>query len=584
VEVAGTKPSFLKQLNVIWNRLQPGQRATIVLFAVIGLAGLAALSYFMNQVDYVVGWRDLNPEDTLAIATKLKELNKKYHVSKDQTTIEVAGSTEEIDNLRIEIAASGLQRSGRIGYEIFDKNQFGMTDFTEQVNYKRALEGELGRTISSLNEVSDARVLLVLPKDSLFDEKKEEAKASVFVRLKNGRELSKSSIAGIVNLVAGAVAGLPTRNISVVDSEGRALSRVASGDGLRADVENGAQAQIEKDIVAKITGMLEPVVGKGKVHANASVELNFNSAEQTEETYNPTPPPVVLSQQKSEERVGGGAGAIGVPGTRSNDGSTAPMAAGANPDRMRQSELTNYEISKMMRHTILPKGEIKRMSVAVLIDHKTESKKGADGKSVVSFAPRSQEELNRYRTLVQTTIGYNETRGDAVTLENIQFFTEPALETDTTPLPWYVTYQGYLVMAMKYTAFLALFLLGYFLLVRPIRKKVFQSISSVAPALSQGPGGAKQLGDGKGKAQALPAGNAASAAQGGAPALPAPQNAPFIPSTLEYDIEQEMLREAEAAGAGTKKYEVLKRKVIEHANKDPEQVSQLVRSWIHEQA
>jgi len=186
--VPGTKPSFLNQLVVIWNRLQPTQRATIVLFAVVALAGLGSMVFYMSRVDYVVAWRDLNPEDAQAIAAKLKELNKNYHVSSDQTMIEVAGTTADVDNLRMEIASAGLQRSGKIGYEIFDKNQFGMTDFTEQVNYKRALEGELGRTISSLAEITEARVHLVLPKDSLFEEKKEEAKASVFVRLKRGRE------------------------------------------------------------------------------------------------------------------------------------------------------------------------------------------------------------------------------------------------------------------------------------------------------------------------------------------------------------------------------------------------------------
>jgi len=316
-EVAGTKPSFFNQLIVIWNRLQPTQRATIVLFAVIALAGLSSVVFYMNRVDYVVAWTDLNQEDALAIAAKLKELKKEYHVSPDQTTIEVGGSTADIDNLKMEIASSGLQRSGRVGYEIFDKNQFGMTDFTEQVNYKRALEGELGRTIASVSEITEARVHLVLPKDSLFDDKKEEAKASVFIRLKSGHELSKNSISAIVNLVAGAVQGLPTRNVSVVDAEGRVLSRVSSSDGMHSDVESGIQAQIEKDMVTKITSMLEPVVGKGKVHSNASVEIDFNSSEQTEETYNPNPPPAILSQQKSDEKYTGAKPVGGVPGTRS---------------------------------------------------------------------------------------------------------------------------------------------------------------------------------------------------------------------------------------------------------------------------
>lgn len=578
--MAGTKPSFFNQLIVIWTRLQPTQRATIVLFAVIALAGLGSVVFYMNRVDYVVAWRDLNPEDTQAIVAKLKELKKDYHISSDQTMVEVAGSTSDIDNLKMEIASAGLQRSGKIGYEIFDKNQFGMTDFTEQVNYKRALEGELGRTISSVSEIIEARVHLVLPKDSLFEEKKEEAKASIFVRLKKGRELPKNSISGIVNLVAGAVQGLPTRNISVVDAEGRVLSRLSSGDGMRSDVESGIQAQIEKDMVAKITSMLEPVVGKGKVHSNASVELDFSSSEQTEETYNPTPPPVILSQQKSDERVTGAKPVGGVPGTRSGDNNAASSLAVTGPDHTRQNEVTNYEVSKLLRHTVQPnKGSIQRVSIAVLLDYRTVYTKGADGKTVTSFEPSTKEELDKYRQLVLATVGYNEKRGDTVTLENMPFFSEPAVEEERVAVPWYVKYQTYLMPAMKYTAFLLLFLLAYLLLVRPVRKRVFQSIASVTPALTKGQGQARQIGAGGAKPQA---GTTAAPEQKAAAALAAAPTQALSATTFDEDIEQELLREAEAAGAGSKKYEVLKKKVIEHANKDPEQVSQLVRSWIHE--
>lgn len=576
--MAGTRPSFLNQLIVIWNRLQPNQRVTIVLFAALALVALGSLSFYMNRVDYVVAYRDLNPEDAQAIAMKLKELKKDYHVSADQTTIEIAGSTTDIDNLRMEIASSGLQRSGRIGYEIFDKNQFGMTDFTEQVNYKRALEGELGRTISSVAEVTEARVLLVLPKQSLFEDKQEEAKASVFVRLKRGRDLPRASIAGIVNLVAGAVQGLPTRNVSVVDSEGRVLSRLSSGDGVRSDVEMTAQAQIEKDMIAKVTSMLEPVVGKDKVHVNASVDLDFNSSEQTEETYNPTPPPVIASQQKSEERVGSATPVGGVPGTRSGSGA-ALVSSAATPERSRQHEVTNYEVSKLWRHTIQPKGAIQRISMAVLLDYKTVYAKGADGKSTASFAPWTKEELDSYRKLVQGTVGYNENRGDSLTLENMPFFAEPAQDGAGVALPWHVKYQGYLMPAMKYTAFLLLFMMAYYFLVRPVRKRVFQSIASVTPALPKGQGPtaspAKQIAAGTNKSQA-----ASAHVQ---TALPAATGPTVSASELEAEVEQELMREAEAAGAGSRKYEVLKRKVVEHAQKDPEQVSQLVRSWIHEQ-
>ena len=149
----GAKPNFLNQLVTVWSRLQATQRITIVLTTVLVLAGLGTLVFFMNRVEYVVLYRDLNPEDAQAIEAKLKELKKEYQTSPDRSTIEVAGSAAEVDKLRLDIAGTGLARSGRVGYEIFDKTSFGMTDFTEQVNYKRALEGELSRTIGILSEV-----------------------------------------------------------------------------------------------------------------------------------------------------------------------------------------------------------------------------------------------------------------------------------------------------------------------------------------------------------------------------------------------------------------------------------------------
>ncbi len=571
--MAGNKPSFLVQMTAIWARLQPAQRATVALVTVLVLLGMGSLVFFMNRVEYVVLYRDLNSEDAQAIAARLKELKQDFQVSPDGTMIEVAGAQSDVDKLRLEIAGAGLARSGRVGYEIFDKSPFGMTDFTEQVNYKRAIEGELSRTITSLAEILEARVHLVLPQDSLFDDRKQEAKGSVFVRLKRGQELSRSSIAGIVNLVAGAVQGLRTNNVSVVDEKGTVLSRLSTGDGVHSEYESGIQAQMEKELVAKVTSILEPVVGKGKVHANASIEIDFNSSEQTEETYNPTPPPVILSQQKTEERVGGGAAVSGVPGTRSNQGNTAVQTQAGAADRSRNSEVTNYEVSKLVRHTVQPKGSIERLSVAVLLDYKAVAGQDAEGKQVLSFQPRAEEELNKYRDLVLAAIGYNQDRGDTVTLESIPFFSEPGIDEPAASIPWYIQWQPYLMPAMKYSAFLVLFLLAYLLLVRPVRNRVFQIIAATPPALA--PGHARQIGDGGGKAipgtqgtQALPAGSGTNPAT--------------APGAGEPDIEQELIKESELANAGFRKYDILKKKVVEHAQNDPEQMSQLIRAWIHE--
>jgi flagellar M-ring protein FliF len=216
------RPSFFDHLLEIWSRLLWRQRISILTFGFLGLALIGSVVYFMNRVEYEALYRDLNLEDAQAIAAKLKEEKRDFLVQ--GTSILVAAPKNEIEKLRIEIAGSYLARSGRIGYETFEKKQFGMTDFTGRVNLRRALEAELARTISSLPEISGARVHIMLPKDSLLDEKKEEAKASVIIALRKGAELSKSGIAWIKGAVAGAVPRLHLNNVSIMDDEGRLLS------------------------------------------------------------------------------------------------------------------------------------------------------------------------------------------------------------------------------------------------------------------------------------------------------------------------------------------------------------------------
>jgi flagellar M-ring protein FliF len=588
----GNRPTFVNQLLEIWSRLKWPQRLTIISFGLLGLILIGSVVYFMNRVEYEALYRDLNPEDAQAIVAKLKEQKKDYIVQ--GTSILVAAPKTDIDKLRLEISGSGLARSGKIGYEIFDKNQFGMTDFTEQVNLQRALEGELARTISSLSEISQARVHIVLPKDSVFEEMKEDAKASVVLTLKKGAELSKSSIAGIKGVVAGAVPRLNTHNVSIIDDEGRLLSQsVESGDSGRAEMESGIREQMERQMSNKVISILEPLVGKGKVHANASIDLDFNTTEQTEETYNPNPP-AILSQQRSEERAGGNAALVaGIPGTQSNLGNTTPQSTiTSTPDRVRHSEVTNYEVSKLVRHTIQPKGTVQRLSVAVILDNKTVYSKTKDGKVVSRSEPRSQDDVDAYRELVLAAVGYDEQRGDVVTIENVAFFSESKPEEQQPATPWYLKWQtqSYLLPAMKYGSLILLFVLVYFVLFRPIRKRVFHAIS--AASLEPGESEAAQLSENAPKA--LPGGAhpeelSAATTEGAMASLQAgegvaPEDAISMETATDEQIERELIREANAVEMGGRKYVAMKKKLVEKAKRDPEMISQLIRSLLREKA
>jgi flagellar M-ring protein FliF len=552
---------------------------------------IVSVVYFMNRVEYQTLYRDLNPEDAQAIVARLEENRRDFRVR--GTSILVAAPKEEIDRMRLELSGAGLGRSGLIGYEIFDKSQFGMTDFTEQINLQRALEGELARTISRLSEISMARVHIVLPRDSYFEESRERAKASVFLTLKSGTmALSKSSISGIRGVVAGAVPGLSAQNVSIVDDEGRVLAAsVDSGDVTRTDleVELSLRDQVEKDLTAKAIAILEPVVGKKNVQVSTSVEIETHATEQTDELFNPNPPAVV-SHQRSEERAGGSLQNAGIPGTQSNVGaadSTAALLMG--PDRMRESEITNYEVSKTVRHTVQPKGSIRRLSVAVTLNNKTVIERGENGAVTTKLEPFSEDELAAYRELVMAAVGYNELRGDVVTLRSSPFFDDTALR-DTGSLPWYVWLQRqeYFVPAIKVLAFILICLVAYLIFGRPLKKRAIRAIDASAPAVPELPPAEENLLLESGTEQAA----LTAAAEAEALAAALAETASREPETEMFDMEnateeqiEDMLSNEETLfGKDSRRYAVIKKKLIDKARKNPELISQLIRSMMQEKA
>lgn len=584
---------MVNQLLEIWSRLSASQKATIIAFGFLGMALIGSLVFFMNRVDYDTLYQELNPEDAYAIKEKLKEEKKDFIVEETSSgiTIKVAGNKNENAQLLVDLAASGLPGSGKVGFDIFDRSQFGMTDFTEQINHQRALEGELSRTISSLSEVQQATVHIVLPKDSWNKENAEDAKASVLIKLKRGSELSKSNVSGIKGLVAGAVPGLRSRNVSIVDTNANLLTQSAeSADGERTEMESGYREQLEKEMASKVIGMLEPLVGKEKVRVTASLDMDFNTTEQMEETYNPNTP-AVLSQQRSEERSGPDDSAIasGIPGTQSN--LTPPamsQSASSILERTRQSESTNYEVSKITRHTVQPKGSIKRISIAVLLDHRRINEQNEDGEITSRLEPIPRRDLDHYRDLVLATVGYDERRGDVVTIKNEPFYTDIMPVESPPEETFYMKWREYLIPGMKYLAFLILFLLVYLIFLRPIRKRVSNALSMAA--IRAGDATEAQLPSEGGEA-ALPdaeragviegvSDNASEGALPGASSGMEHKKLALEPS--DEQIERELLKEVSVASKGKRKVTAIKKKLVEKTQKDPEMVSQLLRSVLRE--
>ena len=289
-----------------------------VALAALVIGGLVTFSHYRHEEDFHPLYTGMAPEDAATVRQKLKESGVEYRLLDNGATVAVPSA--QLAESRLALAAAGLPKSGRIGFELFDKNNFGATEFVEHINYKRALEGELERSVMSLAEVEQARVHLTLPKESVFLDQQEPAKASVMVKLRAGAQISPQNVAAVTNLVASAVEGLAPESVSLVDMDGNLLSKprkAAAADGTEITAESlEVRQQIEKALVTKISATLEPLLGANRFRAGASVECDLTSGEQQEETLDPAKS-VMLSSQKTEEGadrpVSGG-----VPGTASN--------------------------------------------------------------------------------------------------------------------------------------------------------------------------------------------------------------------------------------------------------------------------
>src|SRR5436190_6074808 len=296
--MAGTNP--FEQIRVFFNRYPLQQKIMLAGSAGLVLVSLWALVHFMNRVEFQTLYADLDPQEAQSIVQKLQELKVPYELGSDGRTVRVA--SDKLAEVRIQLASQGLPESGRIGFEIFDRTNFGLTNFQEQVNYQRALEGELARSIMTLAEVEAARVHLVLAKESLFQTADEQTKASVILKFKNGRALSPAAAQGIVNMVASAVKGLTPEKVVLIDYRGKILSRNESGDSGLSAPQLDARQRVETELTQKIVQILEPAVGQGKVRPQVSIVMNFQQVEETVEQYDPQRS-VVRSQQKQEERL-----------------------------------------------------------------------------------------------------------------------------------------------------------------------------------------------------------------------------------------------------------------------------------------
>lgn len=412
----------MEQIKKLITALSWPQRALILIGAISVAVGIFAVAHLRHESSFRPLYTSLSPDDAGAVIGKLKESGVEYRLSDDGTTVSVPSDRQA--ELRLDMAAAGLPKTGRIGFELFDRTNFGTTEFVEHINYRRALEGELERSVMSLTEVEQARVHITFPKDSVFLEGEQPAKASVLVRLRPAARLSAQNTQAISHLVASAVEGLAPSAVSVLDMQGNLLARgrksaAEAGPDLSGDVLE-FRHQLERDLIAKIHSTLEPLIGADRLRVGAFVECDMASGEQTEETFDPSRS-VMLTSTTSEDASGPGAAASGVPGTAAN----LPRPPQARPGAaiagvMRRSENVTYQTSRTVRQTRIPQGTIRRMSVAVLVDHNTVWEgDGASRKRVL--IPPSAETLKAIREIVSAATGLKPDRGDQLIVESLPF-------------------------------------------------------------------------------------------------------------------------------------------------------------------
>jgi len=522
-----------QRLLQFFKGLTLNQRLLLAAGAVLVGGVLWVFVVLLGQPKYVTLYSGLHADEAQNLASRLAAKNIPHQISLDGGTLLVP--EDKLDASRVETAAAGLPRSARLGFELFDTPNWAGSDFTEKVNYQRALEGELERTLATLRDVEAVRVHLVMPQESLFTEQQHDAKAAVIVKTRGGH-LSEESEQAIPQLVASAVDRLRPENVTVVDADSNTpLLRHRDGAG-RA---YGLDEELSKTLMHT----LEPVVGADHVRASVHVEYELGTREDTEETYDPKTT-ATLTQEHSEENSTGSA-PVGVPGTASNVPSSTPptpSVSGAEQSNSR-SDSTTYAVSKSLRHSVEPAGRIRRIAAAVLVDDAVEISEQA-GKPVTTRRKRTADEMKQIEQLAQAAIGVDSQRGDVLAVENLSFQQAPAevlpppgkterLRRTMEPWTW----------ALRYVGLAALFLVVYWLVLRPVKKQALSAFRELPGRIT---------------------GQLAAQTAGAAGSL----------NTAE---------DRGAAETGGKRASQLRRLLTDKVKAEPEAASRLVQGWIQQE-
>ena len=541
--------------------------------AALAATGIAVLGFFiflssrLSSGGMALLYGDLDPQDSGQIIQTLQSKNIPYDIKAGGKQIFVPG--DQVLQLRVSLAESGLPGGGSVGYEIFDSNQgIGTTNFVQNINLVRALEGELGRTIGAMRNVRGARVHLVMPRRELFSREKQEASASVVLQVQGSARLGNEQVQAIQHLIAAAVPGMDPQKISVLDDRGQLLAR-GNGDSASAAAGTADEMRVgfENRMRQAIIELLERTVGLNRVRAEITAEIDYDRVVENAEIFDPDSQVARSTQTVQENENSSENDDQDTVTVQNNLPETEATAAGAGTSAASQvsrtEETVNFEITKTIRNRIKESGQIKRLSVAVLVDGKYVENN--DGDKV--WQPRAADELAQLETLVKSAVGFNEQRGDSVEIVNMQFVKLEPLEFDDGSLFLGISKEEFMQLA-EILVLAVVGLLVILLVVRPVLTRLFESMPT---ALAGGPAGA--LGDQEGVALAQLTGPEATADM--AELLEEDEEDEEDDSLLDQMIDINQVE-------GRVRASSLKQ-IGEIVDKHPEEAIAIVRNWMYQE-
>ncbi|RAU46716.1 flagellar basal body M-ring protein FliF [Pseudocitrobacter sp. RIT415] len=473
------------------SRLRANPKIPLMVASAAAVAIIVAMVLWAKSPDYRTLFSNLSDQDGGAIVSQLTQMNVPYRFADNGGAIEVPA--DKVHELRLRLAQAGLPKGGAVGFELLDQEKFGISQFSEQVNYQRALEGELSRTIETLGPVKSARVHLAMPKPSLFVREQKSPSASVTVNLEPGRALDEGQISAVVHLVSSSVAGLPPGNVTLVDQSGHLLTQSNTNARDLNDAQLKYAADVESRVQRRIEAILGPIVGNSNVHAQVTAQIDFDNKEQTEEQYRPNgdaSQAVLRSRQVNESEQIGSPYPGGVPGALSNSPAptpTAPIAtppannatqttrpqSSGGPRNTQRNETSNYEVDRTIRHTKRNVGDIQRLSVAVVVNYRTL----ADGKTQALSA----EQMKQIDDLTREAMGFSSQRGDTLNVVN-----SPFTQSDETggELPFWQQ-QSFIDQLMSLGRWLLVLLVAWLLWRKAVRPQLMRRQQETQAAAEQ---------------------------------------------------------------------------------------------------